>query len=72
MERLKALKADLHLHTAEDPVDRVGYTARELITKAADKGFDVISITNHQQMTFSQDFFSTQRTEVYSSSPVWK
>jgi len=57
VERLKALKADLHLHTAEDPVDRVGYTARELITKAADKGFDVISITNHQQMTFSQDLF---------------
>jgi predicted metal-dependent phosphoesterase TrpH len=57
MERLKALKADLHLHTAEDPVDRVGYTAKELIAKAADEGFEVISITNHQQMTFSQDLF---------------
>jgi predicted metal-dependent phosphoesterase TrpH len=54
----KALKADLHLHTAEDPVDRVGYTAKELIVKAADEGFDVISITNHQQMTFNQDLFS--------------
>jgi len=57
MKKLKALKADLHLHTAEDPVDRVGYTAKELIAKAADEGFDVISITNHQQMTFSQDLF---------------
>ena len=55
---MKALKADLHLHTAEDPVDRVQYTAEELIAKAADKGFDVISITNHQQMTFNQDLFS--------------
>jgi predicted metal-dependent phosphoesterase TrpH len=55
---LKALKADLHLHTAEDPVDRVGYTAKELISKAADEGFDVISITNHQQMTFGEDLFS--------------
>lgn len=58
MERLKPLKADLHLHTAEDPVDRVGYTAKELISKAADDGFDVISITNHQRMTFNQDLFS--------------
>ena len=54
---MKALKADLHLHTAEDPVDRVRYTAKELIAKAADEGFDVISITNHQQMTFNQDLF---------------
>jgi len=57
MDRMKALKADLHLHTAEDPVDRVRYTAKELIAKAADEGFDVISITNHQQMTFNQDLF---------------
>jgi len=57
MKKLKALKADLHLHTAEDPVDRVEYTAKELIAKAADEGFEVISITNHQQMTFSQDLF---------------
>ncbi len=58
MEKLKALKADLHLHTAEDPVDRVGYTAEELIAKAADEGFDVISVTNHRQVTFSEDLFS--------------
>ena len=57
MDSMRALKADLHLHTAEDPVDRVRYTARELIAKAADEGFDVISITNHQQMTFNQDLF---------------
>ena len=57
MEGIKALKADLHLHTAEDPIDRVRYTAKELIAKAADEGFDVISITNHQQMTFNQGLF---------------
>ena len=55
---MKTLKADLHLHTAEDPVDRVQYTAKELIVRAADEGFDVISITNHQQLTFNQDLFS--------------
>jgi predicted metal-dependent phosphoesterase TrpH len=58
IKKTKPLKADLHLHTAEDPLDRVRYTARELISKAADEGFDVISITNHHQVTFNQDLFS--------------
>jgi predicted metal-dependent phosphoesterase TrpH len=58
MKKPKPLKADLHLHTAEDPLDRVRYTGKELISKAADEGFDVISITNHHQMTFNQDLFS--------------
>ena len=52
------LKSDLHLHTAEDPLDRVRYTAKELISKAADQGFDVISITNHHQMTFNRELLS--------------
>ena len=54
----KPLKADLHLHTAEDPCDKVSYTARELISKAADEGFDVLAITNHQRLTFNQRLFS--------------
>jgi hypothetical protein len=58
VKRSRPLKADLHLHTAEDPLDRVRYTARELISKAADESFDVISITNHNRMTFNQDLFS--------------
>ena len=58
IKRPRPLKSDLHLHTAEDPLDRVRYTAKELISKAADQGFDVISITNHQRMTFNQDLLS--------------
>jgi len=57
IKKLKPLKADLHLHTAEDPLDHIQYTARELISKAANDGFDVISITNHHQVTFNQDLF---------------
>jgi transcriptional regulator of acetoin/glycerol metabolism len=34
IETSKPLKADLHLHTAEDPLDRIRYTAKELIAKA--------------------------------------
>ena len=58
IKRSRPLKADLHLHTAEDPLDRVRYTAKELISKAADESFDVISITNHNRMTFNQDLSS--------------
>ena len=58
IKRTKPLKADLHLHTAEDPLDRIRYTAKDLISKAAEEGFDVISITNHHQVTFNQDLFS--------------
>jgi predicted metal-dependent phosphoesterase TrpH len=58
IKKSRPLKADLHLHTAEDPLDRVRYTAKDLISKAADERFDVISITNHNRMTFNQDLFS--------------
>ena len=57
----RLLKVDLHLHTADDPLDRVRHTAKELIAKAAGEGFDVLSITNHQRMTFNQDLFSYAR-----------
>lgn len=58
MKRSRPLKVDLHLHTAEDPLDRVKYSAEELIDKASDEGFDVISITNHHRMTFNHELFS--------------
>ncbi len=60
-KRPRPLKVDLHLHTAEDPLDRVRYTAKELIVKAADDGYDVISITNHNRVTFNQDLASYAR-----------
>ena len=56
-KKLRPLKADLHLHTADDPLDRIRYTAKELISKAADQGFDVLSITNHHHTTFNRDLF---------------
>jgi hypothetical protein len=60
-KRPSPLKADLHLHTAEDPLDRIRYTAKELISKAADEHFDVISITNHHRVTFNHDLLSYAR-----------
>jgi predicted metal-dependent phosphoesterase TrpH len=61
IKKPRPLKSDLHLHTAEDPLDRIRYSSKELISKAADEGFDVISITNHHKMTFNQDLFSYAR-----------
>ena len=41
------LKADLHLHSSEDPRDALDYDARELIREAARAGIEVIAITLH-------------------------
>jgi len=48
------LKADLHIHTKEDPYERVLYDSFYIIDMAAEKGFDVISITNHNLVTYNQ------------------
>ena len=42
------LKVDLHLHTSEDPVDRIAHSALDLIGRAAELGFDALAITLHQ------------------------
>lgn len=48
------LKADLHLHTSEDITHpEIRYSAKELIEFAAKLGFNVISITNHYRVTYS-------------------
>lgn len=57
IEIIRPLKADLHLHTADDPLDRIKYTAKELIARAAHQGFEVLSITNHHHTTFNRDLF---------------
>ena len=49
------LKCDFHLHSKEDPRHQLSYTARELIDAAAHSGYDVISITNHNTVTYSDE-----------------
>jgi predicted metal-dependent phosphoesterase TrpH len=43
------LKADLHIHTADDPVDRISYTTFELIDRAAELGYGALAITLHDR-----------------------
>jgi hypothetical protein len=47
------LKADLHLHTQEGE-GFIAYDSRGLIDRAAREGFRVLSITNHDTLTFSE------------------
>ena len=49
------LKADLHIHTKEDPHDNIGYSAKQLIDHAAKLNFDVISITNHDTSSYTEE-----------------
>jgi predicted metal-dependent phosphoesterase TrpH len=41
------LKVDFHLHTGEDPVDRIPHSATQLVDRAAQLGFDALAITLH-------------------------
>jgi len=52
---VRKLKADLHTHTSEDKKENIRYSALELIDLASQKGFDVLSITNHDLVTYSEE-----------------
>lgn len=55
------LKADLHLHTSEDPNDHLPYNARELIDYAKTLGFDVLAITLHEKLFQDKKVFDYAR-----------
>jgi predicted metal-dependent phosphoesterase TrpH len=43
------LKVDLHIHTGDDPVDRIPHSTHDLIDRAAALGYDAVAITLHEQ-----------------------
>jgi predicted metal-dependent phosphoesterase TrpH len=43
------LKADLHIHTSDDPLDSISYSSTELIDHAASLGYDALAITLHER-----------------------
>jgi hypothetical protein len=43
------LKADLHTHSGDDPVDPIPYSTEELIDRAAAHAFDVLAVTLHDR-----------------------
>ena len=57
---LARLRADLHVHTREaEPW--IAYGARDVIVRAAGAGYRVLSITNHDTLTYSADLASFAR-----------
>jgi predicted metal-dependent phosphoesterase TrpH len=50
------LKTNLHFHTADDPRDRIPYTAYEGIDAAARLGFEVLAMTCHNKVAHTQEY----------------
>ena len=54
------LRADLHIHTREvEPF--ITYSARDMIGRAAREGYRVLSISNHDTLTFSDELAAYAR-----------
>ena len=43
------LKVELHTHTSDDPIDIIPYSARDLIDRAAELGYQAPAITLHEK-----------------------
>jgi hypothetical protein len=55
------IKADFHLHTAEDPFDEVDYSALELLELAHAQGFRALAVTLHQHVFHDDRVFELAR-----------
>ncbi|MBD3330660.1 PHP domain-containing protein [Candidatus Peregrinibacteria bacterium] len=49
------LKCQFHCHTGEDITHALPFSAKELISHASKKGFEVVAITNHRKFFFNED-----------------
>ena len=49
------LKAQLHIHTDEDPLDNLSYKAKDVIDLAKKLNFDVLSFTLHNRLFYNQE-----------------
>jgi len=43
------LKVELHVHTADDPVDYIPHSTADAIDRAADLGYDALAVTLHER-----------------------
>ncbi|MFC1698076.1 PHP-associated domain-containing protein [Nanoarchaeota archaeon] len=49
------LKADLHIHSSIDPIDKIIATPKDIIDKAAEKRFNVLAFTHHRKVVFPEN-----------------
>jgi predicted metal-dependent phosphoesterase TrpH len=52
------IKADLHIHTLDDPLDALDYSAHELLERARSLGFRVLAITLHDAVFDRPEVFA--------------
>lgn len=50
------LKTNLHLHTSDDPLDKISYSTFEMIDHAKAKNFDVLAITCHTKVVQRKEY----------------
>ncbi len=50
------IKVNLHLHTDDDPEDKIDYSAYEAIDYAKNLGFDALAITCHNYYAWCEDY----------------
>ena len=58
MSRGEWIKVDLHIHTFDDPMDRLDYSARELLARAHRLGFRALAITLHNAVFENPQVFA--------------
>jgi predicted metal-dependent phosphoesterase TrpH len=52
------IKLDLHIHTLDDPKDRIDYSAHQLLERAQELGFGVLAITLHDTVFDRAEVFA--------------
>lgn len=52
------IKLDLHIHTLDDPKDKIDYTAHQLLERARLLGFSVLAITLHDAVFDRAEVFA--------------
>lgn len=49
------LKCQFHTHSAQDPKDKISYSEKKLISRAAKFNYDVLAITCHDKLVFNKN-----------------
>lgn len=52
---MRKLKLNFHLHTGQDPIEAIKHSEYQLIDEAARLGYEVLSITCHDALIYSDD-----------------
>src|ERR1700751_6378422 len=52
------IKLDLHIHTLDDPKDKLDYSAHELLARARRLGFAALAITLHDEVFDRPEVFA--------------